>query len=212
MLGRKARTRMVHSGRMGPGVSQLRQAIEVNGGNPPPAAHPPDRIQKPESLKGAFFWRRVLARSIDLVFTIPFAFVLYIIVYIPLEIVRALTTIPFLVNFAVYLVVGQIIFLVAISLHDATGLALFGTTDGKSLFGIRVTRPDGRKPRFFQALARTEKILRSHFYLIGFPILMWPFVAATFSHIRRAGSATWDDRCGTVLAVRRIAVGYGVTS
>jgi len=83
-----------------------------------------------------------------------------------------------------------------------SALALSGTTVGKALFGIRVTQPDGRKPHFLQAMNRTEKMLRSHFYLIGFPVLMLPSVVASFSHIKRSGSAKWDDRANTVLSVR----------
>lgn len=195
---------MAHSGRVGLNISQMQEALDVHQGTPPPV--PPERDSQTQgtTLSGAFFWRRVFARSIDLICTIPFGIVLYVIVYIPIEIVRALASIPYLLNFAVDLVVGHILFLIAIILHDATSLALFGTTIGKALFGIRVRQSDGRKPRFAQAMGRTEKMLRAHFYLIGFPILMWPFVAASFSHIKRTGSATWDDRAKTILSVRRL--------
>jgi len=192
---------MTHSGGMGPSVSQIRQAINIRHESPPSV---PAQDDTHTTLQGAFFWRRVFARAIDLIFTIPFAIVLCVIVYIPIEIVRAIAATPYLVNFAVDLVVGQVLFVIAIILHDASALAIFGTTIGKALFGIRVRQADGRKARFAQAMGRTEKMLRSHFYLIGFPILMWPFVAATFSRIKRTGSATWDDRAKTVLSVRRI--------
>ncbi len=182
---------MVHSGHTGPSIGETKQALGAQALAPPP-------IPEPARLQGAFFWRRLFARSIDLLFTIPFGIVLYIIVYIPIEIVRALTAIPYMANFAVDLILGHVLFLLAIVLHDASALALTGSTVGKALFGIRVTRPDGSKPRFSQAMGRTEKMLRSHFYLIGFPI----FVASTFSHIKRTGSATWDDRAKTVLSVR----------
>lgn len=186
---------MVYSGHTGPRISDVEKALAAQEVAPPP-------IPEPARLQGAFFWRRVFARSIDLLFTIPFGIVLAIIVYIPIEIARALTSIPYMANFAVDLVVGHVLFLLAIILHDSCALAMTGTTIGKALFGIRITKQDGSKPRFSQAMGRTEKMLRSHFYLIGFPILMWPFVASTFSHIKRTGSATWDDRANTVLSVR----------
>lgn len=192
---------MTHSGRMGPSVSQIRQALDVRHKSPPPV---PSQDDTHTTLQGAFFWRRVFARAIDLIFTIPFAIVLYVIVYIPIEIVRATAATPYLVNFAVDLVVGQVLFVIAIILHDASALAMFGTTIGKALVGIRVRQADGRKARFVQAMGRTEKMLRSHFYLFGFPILTWLFVAATFLSRKRTGSATWDDRAKTVLTVRRI--------
>lgn len=96
---------MTHSGRVGLSGSQIRQAIEkFTKESHPPIPPQPDTQAQAVTLPGAFFWRRVFARSIDLLFTIPLGILLYIIVSIPIEVVRALTTIPYILNFAVDLV------------------------------------------------------------------------------------------------------------
>ncbi len=195
---------MVHSGRTAASVSEMNHALSGPAGTLPPLPETTSLPHNVEILSGAFFWRRLFARCVDLVFVIPIGIVLCVIAYIPVEIIRALTASSYTANLAIDLILGHVLFLVSIVLHDATFLALFRTTIGKSLFGIKVTKPDGSKPRFRQAARRTERMLRAHFYLIGFPILMWPFVVATFSHIKRTGSATWDDRSNTVFSVRRI--------
>lgn len=157
-------------------------------------------------IQGVFFLPRLFARSIDLLFTIPLGIVLYAVVYIPVGMARAVIATSYMAHVAIDVVLGHILFLVAIVLHDATALTLAGTTVGKALFGIRVTTLDGSKPGFAQAMRRTEAVLRAHFYLIGFPVFTIAFVLATFSRIKREGSATWDTRANTILSVRPVGL------
>lgn len=198
---------MANSGHSGPSARLIKAAFNLESKvstSPVPPQQPEAGSFAVQTLRGAFFWRRVFARSIDFILIMPLGVLLYIPVYIAIEIVRSVTAPSYFVNFAVDLVVGHILLLTAILLHDSVSLASLGTTLGKAIFGIHVRQANGRKMSFIQAIKRTERMLRSHYYLLGFPVIMWVFVAASFSHIKRNGSAIWDDQTKSVLSVRPI--------
>lgn len=197
---------MVHSTQMGLGQDKVTAALSQT---PPSLPLSPSTQQSGELPTGVYIWRRLLARCIDLLFLTPFSLTLYIVVHVPIEIFKTVIGFnpsywSYLISISFNLFIGHVIFIVSLMLYEAISLALFRTTAGKAMLGIRVSAIDGSPPKFIQSLRRVERLLRSHAYLIGFPILTWPFIAASFAKIKDEGFAIWDEYAGTRIEFRNI--------
>lgn len=73
-------------------------------------------------------------------------------------------------------------------------LHVFGTTPGKKLFGIEVSRLDGSHLTMGQGINRSLQVF---FFGVGFMYSILPLVTMTMSayHVRTRGLTLWDARC-----------------
>ncbi len=149
------------------------------------------------------FWRRLLARCVDIPTTFLVALILFSFWYVAAEMIAAVSNLSDFARLVLDLVMSQFVVIGAIIIHDALALNLCSTTLGKWLLGIRVTQEDGSCPTIPQGARRTNRMLRAHWYTLGMPWANWTPVW-TFRRIRRTGVSTWDKAAGTNLVVQRV--------
>jgi len=70
--------------------------------------------------------------------------------------------------------------------------SIWGTTPGKSFFGIRILHPDGTNPTFSEALKRNYRILVSGLYL-AIPIVYLFGANAFYTKLRAGKMPVWDE-------------------
>jgi hypothetical protein len=86
-------------------------------------------------------------------------------------------------------VVGLVLVACAVPIH-AVLLSSFGTTVGKALFNIKVTRK-GRRLSFGQAFGREVRCYARGLGL-GLPIVYLFTLIASYGDLKKAGSSSWD--------------------
>lgn len=93
-------------------------------------------------------------------------------------------------------IVGLVLLALAVPVQ-ALLLSTWGTTFGKSLLGIKVTK-DGRKLDFGGAFKRELGV-----YLVGFglgiPIVAFFTQIAAYNHLKKEGASSWDQDPGNVV-------------
>lgn len=93
-------------------------------------------------------------------------------------------------------ILGLVMLAVAVPVQ-ALLLSTWGTTFGKALLGIKVTK-DGRKLYFGEAFKRELGV-----YLVGFglgiPIVSVFTQIAAYDHLKKQGASSWDQDRGNVV-------------
>lgn len=93
-------------------------------------------------------------------------------------------------------IIGLVLLALAVPVQ-ALLLSTWGTTFGKSLLGIKVTK-DGRKLDFGGAFKRELGV-----YLVGFglgiPIVAFFTQIAAYNHLKKQGASSWDQDSGNVV-------------
>jgi uncharacterized RDD family membrane protein YckC len=75
---------------------------------------------------------------------------------------------------------------------EAIALANWGTTPGKAMLGISVSRTDGRKLTFYEALSRSFLVWRKGAGC-GLPLISLITCWVAYKKLKTAGSTTWDS-------------------
>lgn len=156
----------------------------------PPAAEPAV-IEMPIPTSGSQVrpWIRYWARSFDtLVFALLFGALLGLVFPAALEI-----------NDLVF----NMLALAAMAFFEAACLATFSTTPGKALFRIRVCNPDGSRPGYGHALARSLKVFMKGVGL-GIPLVALITQIVGYQTLNRDGITSWDREGGHVVAHQEI--------
>ena len=155
--------------------SALRPEDYLNGFEPDAAAKQRD-VAEPRP------WRRYFARGIDLsLVRLPVSFVQYVLLhsnYTPVS--RWEAIVCALIGWGLLLLLEPLL------------LSRFGTTAGKWCMGITVTRPDGEKLSYNEALNRTALVW---FYGAGLGLPLVELVCSYLSYRRytRGGELTWEE-------------------
>lgn len=129
-------------------------------------------------------WRRFFARVSDYS-VLQFVFLLWCLTYKP-------------VDFPDLLVLFVQFFILRL-FWEALFISLFGTTPGKWLLDIRVTRPDGKLLSFWEAFGRSYMVL---FYGEGFgipPVSLFTNMFS-YSHLTKTGTTRWDAATNAVVS------------
>lgn len=91
---------------------------------------------------------------------------------------------------------GLILFACAVPIHAAL-LSWFGTTIGKALFNIKVTK-NGQRLNFGQAFGREVRCYVRGLGL-GLPIIYLITMFVSYQDLKKAGSSSWDRDYGNVV-------------
>jgi uncharacterized RDD family membrane protein YckC len=123
-------------------------------------------------------WVRYGARTVDLLI---FCFVGGIILSLMVPIIFKIPEILFgVLLLAVYVLV------------EATMLAAWGTTPGKSLFRVRLRKRDGSKFTYREALTRSAKVwIRGE--ACGLPVVTLVTHITAYNRLLKSGSTSWDE-------------------
>ena len=135
-------------------------------------------------------WRRLFARYIDLVLVATIA-----------QIVLAVISPDLEINAFVWSMLAGL-FLIPI---ESIQIVLFGSTAGKSLYGIKVVSSDGKKLKFSQALFRSVKI---YFWGVAcyIPIFLPIFMNIQYKRLLDNGYSGWDFKNDSIVIHRDIGV------
>ena len=155
--------------------SALRPEDYLNGFEPDAAAKQRD-VAEPHP------WRRYFARGIDLVLVgLPVSFVQYVLLH------RNYTTVSRWEDIICALIGWGLLLLL-----EPLLLARFGTTAGKWCMGITVTRPDGERLSYSEALNRTALVW---FYGAGLGLPLVELVCSYLSYRRytRGEELAWEE-------------------
>ena len=155
--------------------SALRPEDYLNGFEPDVAAKQRD-VAEPHP------WRRYLARGIDLALVgLPVSFVQYVLLH------RNYTTVSRWEDIVCALIGWGLLLLL-----EPLLLARFGTTAGKWCMGITVTRPDGERLSYSEALNRTALVW---FYGAGLGLPLVELVCSYLSYRRytRGEELAWEE-------------------
>ena len=142
----------------------------------------PDAAAKQRDVAEPHPWRRYFARGIDIALVgLPVSFVQYVLLH------RNYTTVSRWENIVWSLVGWGLLVLL-----EPLLLSRFGTTVGKWCMGITVTRPDGEKLSYNEALNRTALLW---FYGNGLGLPLVGIVCAGLSYHRytRGEELTWEE-------------------
>lgn len=174
---------------------------------PPPVSTEPARaswVPPVARTQGPRPWLRVGARLLD---TILFLFVSGLVLRLALpEYAERITTAsgqpdPAL-GFAMFLSLVPI---------EAIVLAAFGTTPGKSLFGIRVVPREGDRLSFAQSLSRAARVM-----VLGLGLGLTPLTLiagiASFMRLRSRGITLWDEQMGLRVEHAPVTPGGAMTA
>lgn len=140
---------------------------------------PPETIEEIRATSSVHPWRRYFARMFDWLIANIIFFVIFIAVVVGYRISLtggALVTVFY---------AGSMIFAMFL---EATFLAMFGTTPGKALYGIRI-RP---RMNFSIALRRSWLVLLQGLWL-GIPIVALIGVYLGYMRLTETGRTSWDD-------------------
>lgn len=74
----------------------------------------------------------------------------------------------------------------------AASQAMFGTTPGKAMFGIRVLASDGSRPAFSVLLVRNYRVLTQGLFL-NIPFLLLAGIAQFHRNLKKGVPPNWDD-------------------
>jgi uncharacterized RDD family membrane protein YckC len=97
--------------------------------------------------------------------------------------------------------------------YEAVSVAMFGTTVGKSIMGLRVRTQFGRRIEFARACGRSAGVwLRGSFAYVLFPALALVAWASASSELKKRGATAWDtswetEVVGAPLPAWRLGVG-----
>lgn len=150
---------------------------------PPLAAPAETPLPVPTSGDQVRPWIRYWARTIDIfLFALLVGFVFGVIAPALFEI-----------NDFVF----NILLLAAMTFYEAGCLALFSTTPGKAMLRVRVTRPDGSRLSYGDALARAFRVFVRGVG-IGIPLVALITQIVGYQNLTRDGITSWD-RDGNVL-------------
>ena len=155
--------------------SALRPENYLNGFEPDAAAKQRD-VAEPHP------WRRYFARGIDLALVgLPVSFVQYVLLH------RNYTTVSRWEDIVCALIGWGLLLLL-----EPLLLARFGTTAGKWCMGITVTRPDGERLSYSEALNRTALVW---FYGAGLGLPLVELVCSYLSYRRytRGEELAWEE-------------------
>lgn len=86
---------------------------------------------------------------------------------------------------------------------NAASMATFGTTLGKSLFGLRVTRDGGRLP--LRTALRREGRVWLQGQALGLLLIEFVGGAAAYRRLTRTGTTAWDEALGLRVASRPLS-------
>lgn len=145
-------------------------------------------------------WRRFFARTFDLSVN---AFVL-IVVWTYLASASAQDTLNFwsrVVTERDNLVGYGAITSVFGFLANVPFMAYYGTTLGKWLFGIRVTKPDGQ-PMGLKLALRREVAIFARAYFLMIPVLNLITLALAYDTMKNEGQTPWDRDYGLIVKHR----------
>jgi len=159
---------------------------------------PPDLVIDDDGWQdlGPAPWSRYLARGLDMLIA---AIVLWVIPAVVREATQ-LTPAAHVIGTGRLLVLSFITSMMVTPLQALT-LGLTGSTAGKWLFGVRVTRPDGRPLGIITALKRELSV-----YLFGMG-LGFPFIAQlaqfrSYNTLVNEHQTSWDTNCEWVVTHR----------
>ena len=142
----------------------------------------PDKTAGQRDIAEPHPWRRFFARGIDLMLTgLPVSFVQYVLLH------HNLTNVSRWEN-----IVCDLIGWVLLILLEPLLLARFGTTAGKWCMGITVTRTDGKKLSYREALERTALVW---VYGVGLALPLVELVCTYLSYRRytRGEDLEWEE-------------------
>lgn len=145
--------------------------------------------------KGRIPWRRFLARTFDnAVFGVPLWYFAGTVAYaISPAVGDSLTA--FTGTWMGRLLDGTIL-LTALMPLQAAMLAIFGTTPGKWLCGLRVRDASGRRPSLWRSLKR-EFGVWSLGYAAGLPLVSLFTLWNACASVQENGEASWDEEART---------------
>lgn len=91
---------------------------------------------------------------------------------------------------------------------DALSMSIFGTTAGKALFHIQVTKKS-KKLNIFSSLSRS---FRAYVFgaFVGLPVLCLIAMASAMGSMKRLGASAWDVEAGNVVTYGKIGFGAGL--
>lgn len=142
----------------------------------------PDAATKQRDVAEPHPWRRYFARGIDLALVgLPVSFVQYVLLH------RNYTTVSRWEDIVCALIGWGLLLLL-----EPLLLARFGTTAGKWCMGITVTRPDGERLSYSEALNRTALVW---FYGAGLGLPLVELVCSYLSYRRytRGEELAWEE-------------------
>ena len=142
----------------------------------------PDAVAGQRDVAEPHPWRRFLARGIDLALVgLPVSFVQYVLLH------RNYTTVSRWEDIVCALIGWGLLLLL-----EPLLLARFGTTAGKWCMGITVTRPDGERLSYSEALNRTALVW---FYGAGLGLPLVELVCSYLSYRRytRGEELAWEE-------------------
>ncbi|MBS1358977.1 MAG: MerR family transcriptional regulator [Oscillospiraceae bacterium] len=142
----------------------------------------PDAVAGQRDVAEPHPWRRYLARAIDLTLVgLPVSFVQYVLLH------RNYTTVSRWEDLVCALISWGLLLLL-----EPLLLARFGTTAGKWCMGITVTRPDGERLSYSEALNRTALVW---FYGAGLGLPLVELVCSYLSYRRytRGEELAWEE-------------------
>src|SRR5262249_42232269 len=125
-------------------------------------------------------WRRYFARTIDICI---FAIIASVLPALFPEMEGDKPLRAFVLNFFISLVIYIVL--------EAVCLNVFGTTVGKSLYGIRVTTKTGERLRFFTALERSFLVWMRGLGL-GIPLVSLITLIHAHTSLSENGQSSWD--------------------
>ncbi len=142
----------------------------------------PDAAAKQRDVAEPHPWRRYFARGIDIALVgLPVSFVLYVLLH------RNYTTVSRWENIVWSLVGWGLLVLL-----EPLLLSRFGTTVGKWCMGITVTRPDGEKLSYNEALNRTA-LLWFYGNGLGLPLVELVCNYLSYRRYTRGEELTWEE-------------------
>jgi hypothetical protein len=136
-------------------------------------------------------WRRFFARQLDL-FMVVMALGLVIEIALPSSIFSKLIT-----NNVGSALVCSLAFVPV----EAGLLAIFGTTLGKALYGVKIELPDLMPLNFRQSFSRAISVYAGGLCL-GIPLLSLFTMYFAYKDLIGTGSTRWDKKIGTTVAFR----------
>lgn len=187
--------------RASPPLRKPTQAIHAAAG-----ATPPDLAVDDDGWQelGPAPWSRFLARALD---TLVAGIVLWVIPAVVRE-ATALSTAPQAFGIVQLLVLNFLTPMMVMPLQALT-LGLTGVTAGKWLFGVRITRTDGRALGIIVALKR-ELAVFFHGMGLGIPLVAQLAQLRSYTTLVREGQAGWDTHQEWVVTHRPAGVAASI--
>ncbi|MBK6939468.1 MAG: RDD family protein [Planctomycetes bacterium] len=162
------------------------RSTQSDSGATDPFAPPRVEVEHKETRPIAGPWRRWLARSIDVAWTMSaLSFAIYFVLGATQSELLSKVTTP----------MGQqvvAVFLMPIALLlDAVLFAVFGNTLGKALLGVKVLNADGTKPAFGDFVARNVRVWIAG-YGLGIPLVTLFTMVRQHGRVKAGRAASYD--------------------